>query len=82
MEERVHWIIHSLIHHTEERYPPIYTFIGTGQSWFSDSRAHDTEGLTAGIAGSVTTFSSWMLKGYQSFDNFNDYNHSGFYNVS
>ncbi len=35
-----------------------------------------------GIAGSVTTFSSWMLEGYEAFSNFNGYSRSGLHDVS
>lgn len=38
--------------------------------------------FTTGMAGSVTTFSSWMLEGYEAFANFGRYNRSGLYDVS
>lgn len=38
--------------------------------------------LTTGIAGCVTTFSSWMLEGYLSFSNFDHYNRKGLHDVS
>lgn len=37
--------------------------------------------FTTGIAGSITTFSSWMLYGYLSFANFGGYNRGGLYDV-
>ncbi|WWC86752.1 uncharacterized protein L201_001630 [Kwoniella dendrophila CBS 6074] len=37
--------------------------------------------LTTGIAGSVTTFSSWMLEGYLSFSNFDKYNRKGLHDT-
>ncbi|ORY20917.1 CrcB-like protein-domain-containing protein [Naematelia encephala] len=37
--------------------------------------------LTTGIAGSVTTFSSWMLDGYLSFSNFDKYNRKGLHDT-
>lgn len=38
--------------------------------------------FTTGIAGSITTFSSWMLYGYRSFANFEGYDRGGLYDVS
>nr|XP_031860686.1 uncharacterized protein CI109_003729 [Kwoniella shandongensis]KAA5527758.1 hypothetical protein CI109_003729 [Kwoniella shandongensis] len=37
--------------------------------------------LTTGIAGSVTTFSSWMLEGYLAFSNFDNYNRKGLHDT-
>ncbi|OWZ51272.1 hypothetical protein J010_05425 [Cryptococcus neoformans] len=37
--------------------------------------------LTTGIAGCITTFSSWMLEGYLSFSNFNHYNRNGLHDT-
>lgn len=37
--------------------------------------------LTTGVAGSVTTFSSWVLEGYQAFANSSGAARSGFYDV-
>ncbi|WRT64643.1 uncharacterized protein IL334_001577 [Kwoniella shivajii] len=37
--------------------------------------------LTTGIAGSTTTFSSWMLGGYLSFSNFDKYNRNGLHDT-
>ena len=36
---------------------------------------------SAGLAGSITTFSSWMLEGYESFANLGGYQRSGLYDV-
>ena len=42
-----------------------------------------TQRLTAtGIAGSVTTFSSWMLESYMAFSNFDRYTRGGLHDVS
>ena len=38
--------------------------------------------LTTGIAGSVTTFSSWMLEGFLAFSNEDQYTRGGFHDVS
>lgn len=38
--------------------------------------------LSTGLAGSITTFSSWMLGGYLSFANLEGYNRGGLQNVS
>ncbi|TYJ56047.1 hypothetical protein B9479_003290 [Cryptococcus floricola] len=38
--------------------------------------------LTTGIAGSITTFSSWMLEGYLAFSNFGNYDRKGLHDVS
>lgn len=35
----------------------------------------------SGIAGSVTTFSSWMLEGYEAFSNFGNYPRGGLYDT-
>ncbi|WVO16680.1 hypothetical protein L204_104360 [Cryptococcus depauperatus] len=37
--------------------------------------------LTTGIAGSITTFSSWMLDGYLSFSNFEQYGRKGLHDT-
>ncbi|WWC59611.1 uncharacterized protein I303_102169 [Kwoniella dejecticola CBS 10117] len=37
--------------------------------------------LTTGIAGSVTTFSSWMLEGYLAFSNFDKHNRKGLHDT-
>lgn len=37
--------------------------------------------LTTGIAGSVTTFSSWMLESYLAFSNFYQYDRGGLHDV-
>ncbi|WVW78288.1 hypothetical protein I302_100242 [Kwoniella bestiolae CBS 10118] len=37
--------------------------------------------LTTGIAGSVTTFSSWMLEGYLAFSNFDGYDRKGLHDT-
>ncbi|KAK8847546.1 hypothetical protein IAR55_005404 [Kwoniella newhampshirensis] len=37
--------------------------------------------LTTGIAGSVTTFSSWMLEGYLAFSNFDHYDRKGLHDT-
>ncbi|KIR60460.1 hypothetical protein I314_03755 [Cryptococcus bacillisporus CA1873] len=37
--------------------------------------------LATGIAGCVTTFSSWMLEGYLSFSNFDHYNRKGLHDT-
>ncbi|KAK1921699.1 CrcB-like protein-domain-containing protein [Papiliotrema laurentii] len=37
--------------------------------------------ITTGVAGSVTTFSSWMLEGYLSFSNFYGYNRGGLHDT-
>ncbi|WVQ69417.1 uncharacterized protein L199_007634 [Kwoniella botswanensis] len=37
--------------------------------------------LTTGIAGSVTTFSSWMLEGYLAFSNFDKYDRKGLHDT-
>ena len=37
---------------------------------------------TTGVAGSVTTFSSWMLESYLAFSNFRGYSRGGLYDVS
>ncbi|ODN79520.1 hypothetical protein L202_03482 [Cryptococcus amylolentus CBS 6039] len=37
--------------------------------------------LTTGIAGSITTFSSWMLEGYLAFSNFGNYNRKGLHDT-
>ena len=34
-----------------------------------------------GIAGSITTFSSWMLEGYLAFSNSGQYNRKGLHDV-
>lgn len=38
--------------------------------------------LTSGIAGSTTTFSSWMLEGYQAFANADYPSTGGLHDVS
>lgn len=38
--------------------------------------------LTTGVAGSVTTFSTWMLEGFEAFANIGDYNRGGLRDVS
>ncbi|WVQ75880.1 hypothetical protein IAR50_005514 [Cryptococcus sp. DSM 104548] len=37
--------------------------------------------LTTGIAGSITTFSSWMLEGYLAFSNFEKYDRKGLHDT-
>ncbi|WVF69635.1 hypothetical protein IAT40_004414 [Kwoniella sp. CBS 6097] len=37
--------------------------------------------LTTGIAGSITTFSSWMLEGYLAFSNYDGYNRKGLHDT-
>ncbi|OCF45740.1 hypothetical protein I317_00228 [Kwoniella heveanensis CBS 569] len=37
--------------------------------------------LTTGIAGSITTFSSWMLEGYLSFSNYDGYDRKGLHDT-
>ncbi|RXK40912.1 hypothetical protein M231_01760 [Tremella mesenterica] len=37
--------------------------------------------FTTGVAGSVTTFSSWMLEGYLAFSNFNGYDRKGLHDT-
>lgn len=74
------------------RYPPLYTFFTTGASIVPSSPHpfHSITGLQpyfglaliAGIAGSVTTFSSWMIEGYMSFANLGNFPRSTFHSVS
>ncbi len=37
--------------------------------------------IVVGIAGSVTTFSSWMLESYLAFSNFYGYDRKGLHDV-
>lgn len=61
-------------------YPPVYTFLTTGKLFPppSSSRSYRCSGL----AGSVTTFSTWIIEGYVAFANVEGSTRNAFDDVS
>ncbi|KAJ9108909.1 hypothetical protein QFC21_000230 [Naganishia friedmannii] len=64
-------------------YPPLFAAITTGKTDVTRGSGHQLiPWSSAGLAGSITTFSSWMLDGFGAFANLGDYSRGGLYDVS
>ena len=67
-----------------DSYPPLYTALTTGRFDGMSSMRENADYSTTelGLAGSTTSFSSWMLDGFESFANLGHYDRGGLRDVS